>query len=324
MSQPAEVLVLAGGLSHEREVSLHSGHRVAQALRGAGLDVEERDVDASLIATLRDRPPLCVLPLLHGGAGEDGAVREVLELLGTPYVGSRPAASRVSFDKPVAKTTAAAAGVSTPGAVALPHEMFRELGSAAVLDAVVARLGLPLVVKPTRGGSALGCSVVRAAEDLPAAMIACFGYGPVALVERFVTGTEVAVTVLDFGSGPAALPAVEIRPASGSYDYAARYTAGATEFVVPASLAPDVSARCAEVAVRAHRALQLRDVSRSDLIVDAAGQAWWLEANVAPGMTETSLVPLAIAAAGLDLGEAMSRLVDTAVTRAGRSRGSAG
>ncbi len=309
------VVVLAGGLSHERDVSLRSGRRVAEALRHDGVEVEERDVDAGLLPSLSAERPACVLPMLHGEAGEDGAVREVLELLGVPYVGSRPAVCRTAFDKPVAKTIVRAVGIRTPEWYCLPHETFRELGAIAVMDALVAKLGLPLMVKPARSGSALGCTVVRQASELPTAMINAFAYGDVALLEQFVSGDEVAVPVLDDGSGPQALPAVGIRPDGGVYDYTARYTAGSTEFVVPAQLSPELSERCAQVAVRAHEALGLRDLSRSDLIIDRDGEVWFLEVNVAPGFTETSTVPLSIQAAGLDLGKVMSALVQTAVER---------
>jgi D-alanine-D-alanine ligase len=309
------VVVLAGGLSHERDVSLRSGRRVSEALRGVGLEVEERDVDATLVPALRADRPACVFPLLHGETGEDGALREVLELLELPYVGSAPDACRIAFDKPVAKTVVSRAGLSTPQAVTLPHETFREVGAAAMMQALVARLGLPLVTKPVRGGSALGCSVVRDPADLPGAMVGCFAYGPVALVERFVAGTEVTVPVVDTGAGPRALPAVEIRPDSGVYDYSARYTAGSTEFVVPAKLPDEVARACAEVAVTAHTTLGLRDFSRSDLIIDDEGRVWFLEVNVAPGMTETSLVPLSIEADGLDLGAVCADLVRAAVAR---------
>jgi D-alanine-D-alanine ligase len=297
MPEPeGRVVVLAGGLSHERDVSLRSGRRVAEALRGAGLEVEERDVDSTLVPAMRTDRPACVFPLLHGETGEDGALREVLELLDLPYVGSPPQSCRVAFDKPVAKTVVSRAGLTTPRGVALPHETFREVGAAVMMDALASHLGLPLVVKPVRGGSALGCTVVRHADELPGAMVACFAYGPVALVERLVIGTEVAVSVVDTGAGPRPLPAVEIRPDGGVYDYSARYTAGSTEFVVPAKLSDAAATACAQVAVDAHRALGLRDLSRSDLIVDDAGDVWFLEVNVAPGMTETSLLPLAVEA----------------------------
>jgi D-alanine-D-alanine ligase len=309
------VLVLAGGLSHERDVSLRSGRRVAEALRDAGLEVEVRDVDAGLLRLLEEDPPDCVVPLLHGETGEDGAVREVLELVGLCYVGSRPAASRAAFDKPVAKSLVARAGVATPRGLTLPHETFRELGAAAVMASIVSAVGLPLVVKPARGGSALGFSAVRDAAALPAAMVGAYAYGATALVERLVEGTEVAVPVVDTGAGPRALPVVGIEPDGGVYDYTARYTAGSTRFEVPAKLPDDLLEECARVAVRVHESLGLRDLSRSDLIVDRDGTVWFLEVNVAPGLTETSTVPLSVTAAGLDLGSLMNELVDLAVRR---------
>lgn len=309
------VVVLAGGLSHEREVSLRSGARVAAALESAGLEVTLRDAGADLLVELQRDKPDCVVPLLHGEAGEGGSLQELLELAGVAYVGSRPAAARATFAKPVAKHIVGEAGLHTPPSVALAATTFREVGATVVLAALVDRLGLPLFVKPAAGGSALGCSSVFAAEDLPGALVNAFAYGALALVETYVDGTEVAVPVLDTGGGAQAMPAVEIRPEGGVYDYAARYTAGATEFVVPAELPADLATECARVAQTAHRSLGLRDVSRSDLIVDAAGVVWFLEANVAPGMTETSLVPLALQAAGHTVSEVLVRLCALAALR---------
>jgi len=307
------VVVLAGGLSPERDVSVRSGRRVADALRVAGLSVDVLDADAALLGALAADRPSCVVPLLHGAPGEDGAIRGVLDALGLPYVGSSPEACRTSFDKPVASARVRAAGIAVPDQFVLAATTFRELGAAAVLDAVVSSLGLPLMVKPTRGGSSLGASVVRSAGDLPGAMMAAFAYGDTALIERFVTGTEVAVSVVDHGSGPRALPVVEIVPDGGFYDYGARYTAGATEFFVPARLGDDVLAACAAAATAVHSTLGLRHWSRVDLIVDAEGTPWFLEVNVAPGMTETSTFPQAVAAAGLDLGPLVTGLVEQAV-----------
>jgi D-alanine-D-alanine ligase len=309
------VVVLAGGLSPERDVSIRSGRRVAEALRGTGAEVAVLDVDAGLLPALEADPPACVVPLLHGAPGEDGAIRDVLESLRLAYVGSVPAACRRAFDKPVSSALVRDAGVHVPDSVALPHATFRELGAAVVLDAVVARMGLPLMVKPTRGGSSLGCTVVRSAADLPAAMVAAFAYGDTALIEGFVVGTEVAVSGVDDGTGARALPIVEVVPDEGFYDYGARYTAGATEFFAPARVADDLLAACADVALRVHATLGLRDWSRSDLILDSAGVPWFLEVNVAPGMTETSTFPQAVAAAGLDLGQVAAGLVERAIAR---------
>jgi D-alanine-D-alanine ligase len=255
-----------------------------------------------------------VFPAIHGASGEDGSIQEVLTLLGVPYVGAPPDACRFAFDKPVAKAIARSAGLATPPSVTLPREIFHDLGAAAVLDRIVATLGLPLFVKPARGGSALGATRVSTAEELPGAMIGCFAYGDTALIEECVPGTEVAVGVVDLGNGPEALPAVEIRPLAGSYDYAARYTPGQTEFHVPARLPAAEAKAAAEAAVTAHRALGLRDVSRTDLIV-SAGQAHFLEVNVAPGLTETSTLPMALESAGHSLGTVCRDLLCLAAAR---------
>jgi D-alanine-D-alanine ligase len=303
MRELGHIVVLAGGLSYEREVSLRSGRRVADALRGAGVEAILRDADSALLDLLAADPPDAVFPVLHGAAGEDGAIRDVLELIGVPYVGSPPDACRLAWDKPTAKAAVRAAGVRTPASVALPKEVFHDLGAARVLDLVVARLGLPLFVKPARGGSALGASAVQDAAELSAAMVGCFAYGDIALIERYVGGTEIAVGVIELAeAGATALPAVEIVPAGDRYDYTARYDAGDTEFFAPARLSPAVAEAAAGAALTAHHALGLRDLSRTDLIVDANGEIHFLEVNVAPGMTETSLLPIAFKAAGLDLG----------------------
>ena len=318
MRELGHVLVLAGGLSYEREVSLRSGSRVAEVLRAKGADVEIRDTDASLVPSALADPPDAVFVTLHGGSGEDGAIRTILELLSLPYVGAGPDACRVAFDKPAAKSVVRSVGLRTPDSVTLPKETFHDLGASAVLGRIVDRLGLPLFVKPSRGGSALGASIVRKADELPSAMVGCFAYGDTALIERYIEGSEVAMSVVDLGEGPVALPPVEIVPDEGVYDYAARYTAGHTEFFAPARLRPEAARACAEMAVTAHTALGLRDISRTDIIVDAAGDPHFLEVNVAPGMTETSLLPLAAEAAGQDLGELCGRLLEIAVAR-GRS-----
>jgi D-alanine-D-alanine ligase len=261
-----------------------------------------------------------VFPLLHGEAGEDGALREVFELLGVPFVGSVGSACRVAFDKSIATTVVRAGGIRTPTQVALPHETFRELGARVLVDALGDQIGFPMMIKPSRCGSALGCSKVTRPEELPAAMVGAYAYGSIAVIEEFVTGTEVTVAVVDRGNGPIALPAVEIRPESGVYDYAARYTAGATRFLCPAEVSSDVANGCADVALRVHAILGLRDLSRTDLIVTPEGEAVFLEVNVAPGMTETSAVPLAIETAGWSLGKMSADLVRAAAVRGRHDR----
>lgn len=308
------IVILAGGLSHERDVSIRSGRRVADALRSVGETVTVHDLDATLLGDLERTRPDCVIPLLHGASGEDGSLRDVLDSLAIPYVGSQPDACRLAFDKMVAKAHVAGDDLHTAPAVALPHATFRDLGAGAVLEALVSRIGLPLIVKPTRGGSALGVAIVRERSDLPGAMVGAFSYADTAMLESLVIGTEVAITVIEQEDGTTrALPAVEIVPDSGVYDYASRYTAGTTEFFAPARLDEETANRCAEVALAAHESLGLRHLSRADLIVGRDGQVTFLEVNVAPGCTETSLLPQAVESAGLDLGQVFQVLVERAI-----------
>lgn len=310
------VAVLAGGLSHERDVSLRSGRRLSAALKADGIAVQEWDTDAGLLERLRTQQPDAVVVALHGGEGENGSVQTVLEMLDVPFVGTGSEGCRRAWDKPTAKALVQKAGYSTPGWVVLPHSTFRELGAQAVLDAMVERLGLPLILKPDQGGSALGTQVVREASELPAAMVGCFAYGDTVLAERFVDGVEVAVTVIEREEGPVALPAVEIVPESGVYDYTARYTAGLTDFFAPARLTDDAAKDVGELAVAAHRLLGLRDISRTDAIVTADGTVHFLEVNPSPGLTETSTVPMAVEAAGWSLGSVFADLIARAITRA--------
>lgn len=309
------VAVLAGGLSHEREVSLRSGRRLAGALRANGVDVREWDVDSALLKRLDDDRPDVVAVALHGGEGENGAVQQVLELLDIPFVGTPSGACRRAWDKPSVKAELVRAGLSTPEWVALPHSTFRELGAQGVLNAIVDRLGLPLVLKPDQGGSALGVQVVRSAEELPAAMVSCFAYADTVLAERFVAGTEVAVSVVHDGDEPRGLPPVEVEVPFGFYDYTSRYTPGAATFHCPARLPQHVLTTLVDTALAAHQLLGMRDVSRMDAIVDAAGEVHVLEMNVSPGLTDTSLLPTAVAADGSDIATVYQALVDRAATR---------
>jgi len=314
---PRSIVVLAGGLSHERDVSLRSGRRVSDSLSQHGIEVVMRDPDATLLEYLETARPDVIWPALHGASGEDGALRGLIEFLGIPFVGSRSDASRLAWDKPTAKVIVSRAGVPTPPSITLPRDTFRELGAGAVLDIISAELPVPVVVKPAQGGSAQGVSIVDTIDELPRAMVNAYTYSDVALIEQKIVGVEIAVSIIDTGDGPVALPAIEIEPISGVYTFEARYTAGETRYYAPARISDEVAARAAEVAITAHSALGLRHISRIDLIVDGAGTPWFLEASTLPGLTETSLFPLALEAAGHDVGWVYSALAEAAIREAG-------
>lgn len=314
-SQP-RIVVLAGGISHERDVSLRSGRRVAESLQHHGHTVELRDPDATLLPWLRQERPDVVWPALHGASGEDGALRGLLEFIGVPFVGSRAEAARLAWDKPTAKTIVARAGLATPRSITLPRNTFRELGAESVFATITEELHEHLVVKPAQGGSAQGVTIVDAPDALPRAIVDAYTYVETALIEQRITGTEVAVSIIDTGDGPVALPAVEIEPRSGVYSFEERYNAGETNFYVPARLDADIAERAADAALDAHRSLGLRHISRVDMIIDGAGTPWFLEANVLPGLTETSLLPQALEAAGHDLGWVYARLAEAAIADA--------
>jgi D-alanine-D-alanine ligase len=312
VSFDCSVAVIAGGLSFEREVSLRSGRRVADALRERGYRVGELDADPRLVETLASGEFDVAFLALHGRFGEDGTVASILELLGLPYTGSSFDASRLAFDKLAAKSALRRAGLSVPPAIPLTEGALRELGVGALLDRAMEELGLPLVVKPNRGGSALGIRLIERPDQLPAALMAAFGYDDTVLLEQRVLGTELALSVVD---GLATLPAVEIRPKEGWYDFSARYTHGAAEYRVPANLDPATATHCLESAHAAHLALGCRDISRVDAVLTPEGSCQILEVNTGPGLTSTSLVPMAADAAGLTFSDLTTHLTDRAIAR---------
>ena len=306
------VLVLAGGISHERDVSMKSGRRVADALTDAGAEVEVREPDSDLIGHLMASRPDVVWSTLHGSVGEDGTIQSLLELARIPFVGSDGSAAKLAWHKPTAKTILHRHGVETPESITLPRSTFRELNAEAVLAMVGTQLGFPLIVKPAESGSAQGVTKVENGAHFARAMVDAYVYCDEVLIEKFIEGTELAVSVVDLGFGPRALPPVEVEPEGGSFGYSERYTPGETNYYVPARLSPGVIERAVEVALTAHNALRLRHISRVDIIVDESGTPWFLEANVTPGMTETSLFPQAITADGSELSESYLSIAQAA------------
>jgi len=272
--------VLMGGPGSEREVSLRSGAAVANALRQGGYRVTEVDVKGPDF-TLPDDTDLCVI-MLHGTFGEDGEIQAILDRRGVPYTGEGEAGSRAAFDKLVSKELFAKAGVPTPRWEVL------QPGQKPSLP-------LPLVVKAPREGSSVGVHLVREAAQLDAALADCASLDREILVEELVEGRELTVGVV----GDRAMAVVEIRPNEGFYDYAHKYTKGASEYFCPAPL-DEGTTRCVQAtALAAHRALGLEVYSRVDILLRADGTPFVLEANTIPGMTETSLLPKAAAEAGL-------------------------
>ena len=332
-----KIAVLMGGTSPERNVSLATGREIARALGERGHEVVAIDAagghlipgignsgqlasaigreppikgelvelsEGPLARTLQDAPELrdieSVFVALHGGSGEDGRVQAVLDLIGVPYTGSGPLGSALAMDKLVTKELFVTGGVPTPpwlvGAVdarAVEHE----LG------------GFPVVVKPSREGSTVGVSVVRSPEDLAEAVERASDFSGLPLIEKFITGRELAVGVL----GDRALPIVEIKPSHEIYDYECKYTKGMSQYEVPAELASETTALVQELSVLAHSTLRLSAYSRIDFRLDEDDKPWCLEANSLPGMTATSLLPKAAGAAGISFPELCDRIVRMAV-----------
>ncbi|MCW3033639.1 MAG: D-alanine--D-alanine ligase [Solirubrobacterales bacterium] len=323
MSDARRVAVLKGGRSLERAVSLRSGAQVQAGLQRLGHDVHGIDAGPGLVPELLELRPDVVFVALHGREGEDGTIQSLMESLDLPYTGSGPSACVHCTDKMLAKHLMREAGIPTPAFRALRESSIRDLGAGAALGAIEAELGFPMVVKPARGGSALGVKFASSEQELPGAMVGAFSYDGTVLLERHLRGRDLAVSVLDTphrGNGeepPHALPVVEAVPREdGFYDYESRYQIGMTAFVCPAELAPETTARAQQLAVQVYELLGCRGFARIDLMLEQdTGELWVLEANVVPGMTETSLLPQAADAAGLSFEELLDRILASAFGR---------
>lgn len=304
-----KVAVLKGGRSLERGVSLRSAARVEDALEGLGDEVVALDVGTDLVSRLRAERPEVVFIALHGPGGEDGTVQELLEILGLPYSGPGVAACALCMDKVAAKHELRAAEVPTPDWVAFNATAFRELGAADTLEEIEGRLGFPLVVKPASQGSSLGVKFASAREEVPEALVAAFSYDDRVLLERYVDGRELAVGVL--GTEP--LPVVEAIPREGEkFDFEARYEIGRTDYTCPAELPAPEATAVAEAASNAYETLGCSGFARVDLILGDAGPEV-LEVNAIPGLTDTSLFPMAAEAAGTGFEELVERILALAL-----------
>jgi len=317
----SKVAVLAGGSSFERQVSLRSGARVEDALERLGHDVVAIDAGSDLIQRLRAEQPDAAFVAMHGRDGEDGTVQELLEILGVPYTGSGVPACVRAMDKVLTKHGLVEAGIPTPEFFSFNQTAFRELGAADALPAIEQRLQFPIVVKPAGQGSALGIKFARTAADVPGALVAAFSYDSKVLLERFVKGRDLAVSVLEGPDGPLALPVVEAVPVGGGdYDFQARYEIGRTEFICPADLPAGSTERAQELALRTYELLGCFGFARVDLMLDEGGELFVLEANPIPGLTETSLLPQAAEEAGIGFDDLVARILESAFTRSAQAR----
>jgi D-alanine-D-alanine ligase len=308
----SRVAVLKGGRSLERNVSLRSGARVEDALERLGHDVVGVDVGGDLVNRLREVAPDVVFVALHGRDGEDGTVQEMLEILGIPYTGSGVSACIRCADKVLAKHLMRDAGIPTPDFYAFNETAFRELGAADALGAIEDRLAFPIVVKPASQGSALGIKFARTPSEVPAALVSAFSYDRKVLLERHVAGRDLAISIVD----GQVLPIVEAVPHDEDfYDFAARYTIGRTTFACPAVLPGDATDRAQALAREVWDLLGCRGFARVDLMFDEEADAFAvLEVNAVPGLTETSLLPLAADEVGMGFDDFVARVVGLALS----------
>jgi len=347
------VLVLVGGTSAERDVSLASGQAVISALHGQGHEVLAIDTACGrkLLDTTRPLIPqgIATMPpssggaviisnevvsalslpetasidvvflALHGGDGEDGHIQALLDMAGVPYTGSGVTASALAMDKRLAKRIFKSESIRTPDWISLDKPRKGSMSSSAAhnsdaaekpaYDEVVHRLDSPFVVKPNKQGSTVGLSVVRAEEGFAPALAEAFHHGQSVLLEQYIPGREVTVGIL----GDQALPVVEIIPEHGVYDYECKYTAGKSNYVCPAHLSPEETKRLQSIATKAFRSLGCSGYGRVDFRLNSDGEFYCLEINTLPGMTSTSLVPRAAAAAGIFFDKLVETICELAI-----------
>ncbi len=300
--------LLSGGISSEREVSLNSGRQVFEALDKDRYDIALYDPKTDLKKLVMDAEGIdAALIILHGPFGEDGTVQGLLDLLDIPYQGAGVLGSAIAMNKRVSKKLFGAAGIPMPAYLSF------SMNDTIDTSMVVNTLGLPLVVKPACAGSSVGMTIVRDKRDLEAAIALGFTHDDAILMETYIKGVELTCGVLG-NDAPEALPVIEIIPGEGYefFDYAAKYTAGATREICPARIDDTTTQKVQDLAVRAHQALYLKGYSRTDMIL-SDHQLYVLETNTIPGMTATSLYPQSAREAGLSFTTLLDRLIDLAM-----------
>ena len=296
-----KIVVLMGGRSREREISLKSGKAILASLQRQGYEVSAIEADECLAERLTKAGPSAAIVALHGRYGEDGSVQGMLEVMGIPFSGSGVLASAICIDKALTKLIVSGLGVSVP--LSCTVKAADEV-STACRDL---KLTVPVVVKPNREGSTLGTRIVQDEHQLEEAVHTALGYDKKVLIEDYIQGTEITVGLINGRT----LPALEVVPTSGFYDYEAKYTPGMTEYIVPARIAPDVADRVERDSLHLADMLGLEGVARADFIINSDGTPYFLEVNTVPGMTETSLVPKAAAYAGISFDELVENMLES-------------
>ena len=306
-----KIAVVMGGPTTEREVSLNTGQAILKALQEMGYNAAAIDLNpATFLDQLKNDKIDIVFNAIHGQYGEDGLMQGVLEFLSIPYTGSGVFASAAAMDKAVSKNLFLAANINTPDSRLYNKSEFLNISDIA--NDIIKKFGTPVVIKPTAQGSSIGVSIIENEEQIEDALHEAFKYSLKLLAEKFIDGKELTVAILGNNS-PKALPVIEIVPNSGRYDYHSKYTKGATNYLVPAPIADVATQKVQKAALDAYNLLGCRGVGRVDVMLDKDGEPYVLEVNTIPGMTATSLVPKAAAAAGISFPELCERILLLAV-----------
>lgn len=302
------VAVVMGGPSAEREVSLNTGAAIANALREYGYtNVVEIDLDPRNFGKqLAESKAEVVFNAVHGLYGEDGRLQTLLEIREMPYTGSGMIASVSCMDKVITKRMLRDAGISTPACLIVNK---KEIG---IKEKIMQRFSLPVVIKPASQGSSIGVEIVKEEKQLDEALANAFKYSRDILVEEFIGGKELTVSMMQKDGEVVALPVIHIAPHSGMYDYHSKYTKGATEYICPADLDEETTKKVQEISKQAYEVLGCSGVARADVMLDEEGNGYVLEINTVPGMTATSLVPKAAAAAGISFPELCNIILQSA------------
>jgi D-alanine-D-alanine ligase len=301
-----KVAVICGGFSMERNISLATGERVYNALNDLGYQAAKFDLSSKNIEELVSWKPDIVYIALHGKAGEDGSVQELLELLGFRYTGPSALSCKLTFDKCLAKQMMEEEGLKTPDYYSFDEIIIKELGASEILELAAEKIGYPLIVKPSSEGSCFGVKLVREEKELPKAVISALSYDRRIIIERYVKGKEITVPIVN----GEVFPIIEIKPPRDIFDFTAMYAAGETEYYVPARISEDVTERVVEVALMAARHFRTEKLCRVDIIISEGDEEpHILEINTSPGMTATSLLPMSAESKGISFEKLVEMIV---------------